>query len=311
LLDADSAENGINEPINMSAKVLVFGANGQVGRALINERRRDIILGFDHAAVDICDTTAVARVLRECPPVALVNAAAYTNVDRAETEPNEVMRINRDGAANLARHAASAGVPFIHISTDYIFDGSKRKPYRENDPIAPLSTYGLSKAKSEYEVRRVCPQHIILRTSWVYSPYGTNFVRTMLHLAAERSVLQVVDDQTGCPTAAADIADAIAAILAATRQPNFTDWGTYHYCGRDIVSWFGFANVIFELAGRCGQRSPQLVPISAAAYPTAARRPAYSVLATDKIEGTFGIAPRQLRESLGECMDVLFKNPHA
>jgi dTDP-4-dehydrorhamnose reductase len=289
------------------AKVLVFGAGGQVGRALTS-RIGDTSLGFDRAAVDVCDAGAVAQALREYPGAAVVNAAAYTAVDRAETEQNEAMRVNRDGAANLARLAAAAGVPFIHISTDYIFDGSKRKPYCENDPIAPLSTYGLSKAKSEDEVRRACPRHIILRTSWVYSPYSTNFVRTMLHLAAERSELQVVNDQTGCPTAAADIADAIAAILAATRQPNFTDWGTYHYCGRDIVTWFGFANVIFELAGRYGQRRPQLVPISTAAYPTAARRPAYSVLATGKIEGIFSIAPRQLRESLGECMDVLFKN---
>jgi len=268
----------------------------------------DISLGFDHTALDICDTAAVARVLRECPPVALVNAAAYTNVDTAETEPNEAMRVNRDGAANLARHAALAGVDFIHLSTDYVFDGSKQKPYRENDHIAPLNTYGLSKAEGEDAVRRACPRHIILRTSWVYSPYGTNFVRSMLRRAAERSELQVVDDQTGCPTAAADIADAISTILAATRKPNFTDWGTYHYCGRDIITWFGFANVIFELAGRYGQRSPKLLPISTAAYPTVGRRPAYSVLGTDKIEGTFGIAPRQLRESLGECMHVLFKN---
>jgi dTDP-4-dehydrorhamnose reductase len=291
----------------MGAKVLVFGATGQVGRAL-TARTRDVTLGFDHAAVDICDAAAVARVLCECPGAAVVNAAAYTAVDRAEIEPSEAMRVNRDGAANLARLASSARVPLIHISTDYVFDGSKQKPYRENDPIAPLSTYGLSKAESEDAVRRACPRHIILRTSWVYSPYGTNFVRTMLRLAAERSEIQIVNDQTGRPTAAADIADAISAILAATRQPNFTDWGTYHYCGRDIVTWFGFANVIFELAGRYGQRRPQLVPISTAAYPTAARRPAYSVLATSKIEDTFSIAPRQLRESLGECMDVLFTN---
>ena len=291
----------------MGAKVFVFGATGQVGRAL-TARTGDVTLGFDHAAVDICDAAAVARVLRECPGAAVVNAAAYTAVDRAEIEPSEAMRVNRDGAANLARLASSARVPLIHISTDYVFDGSKQKPYRENDPIAPLSTYGLSKAESEDVVRRACPQHIILRTSWVYSPYGTNFVRTMLRLAADRSEIQIVDDQTGRPTAAADIADAIAAIVAATRQPNFTSWGTYHYCGRDIVTWFGFANIIFELAGRHGQRRPQLVPISTAAYPTAARRPAYSVLATDKIEKTFGIAPRRLRESLSDCLDVFSKN---
>ena len=294
----------------MEAKVLVFGANGQVGRELTSETR-GITLGFDHASVDICDAAAVHRAIRDYPVAAVVNAAAYTAVDSAESEPTEAMRVNRDGAATLARAATSVGAPFIQISTDYVFDGTKRTPYRENDPIAPLSTYGLSKAEGEHAVRTACPQHVILRTSWVYSPYGTNFVRTMLRLATERSELEIVDDQIGCPTAAADVADAISAILAATRQPNFKDCGTYHYCGRDIITWFGFANVIFELAGRYGQRSPQLLPISTAAYPTVARRPAYSVLGTDKIEGTFGIAPRQLRESLCDCLNVLFRNRRA
>jgi dTDP-4-dehydrorhamnose reductase len=292
------------------AKVLVFGATGQVGRAL-TARKGDMTLGFDHAAVDICDTAAVARVLRECPGAAVVNAAAYTAVDRAETEPSEAMRVNRDGAANLARLAASAGVPFIHISTDYVFDGSKRRPYREDDPIATLNTYGLSKAEGEDVVRRGCPRHVILRTSWIYSPYGTNFVRTILRLAAERSELQIVNDQTGCPTAAADIADTIAAIVAAARDPEFTGWGTYHYCGGDILTWFGFANLIFELARGYGQKWPRIVPITTAAYRTAARRPAYSVLATDKIESVFRIKPRPLRKSLSDCLDAVFLNRRA
>src|SRR5689334_8563700 len=140
----------------MKAKVLVFGANGQVGRALTS-RISDTALGFDHSTIDICDPAAVARVLRDCPPAAVVNAAAYTAVDRAESESSEAIRVNRDGAANLARAIALAGVPFIHISTDYVFDGTKQKPYRENDPIAPLSTYGLSKAEGEDAVRRACP----------------------------------------------------------------------------------------------------------------------------------------------------------
>lgn len=294
-------------PTAMEAKVLVFGANGQVGRELTS-KARETTLGFDHVAVDICDAAAVGRALRDHPTTAVVNAAGYTAVDRAESEPGEVIRVNRDGAATLAHAAASVGVPFIQISTDYVFDGTKRTPYREDDPIAPLSIYGLSKAEGENAVQRACPQHVILRTAWVYSPYGTNFVRTMLRLAAERTELQVVDDQTGCPTAAADIAATIAAIVATIRQPGFTDWGTYHYCGRDVVTWFGFANLIFEVAAIYGQKTPRLAPVSTAAYPTAAPRPAYSVLAMDKLERTFRIAPRPLRESLRECMDVLFKD---
>ena len=289
----------------MCANMLVFGANGQVGRALTGHTAT---LGFAHADVDICDTTAVDCVLRAHPGTAVVNAAAFTAVDRAESEPSEAVRVNTEGAANLARGAASAGAPFIHISTDYVFDGSKQSPYREHDPIGPLGIYGLSKAKSEEAVRRACPRHVILRTSWVYSPYGTNFVRTMLRLAGERSELQIVDDQIGCPTAAADIADAISTIVAAVRQPGFERWGIYHYCGKDIVTWFGFANLIFELASGYGQNKPRLLPIPTASYPTSARRPAYSVLATDKIESTFGIRPRPLRESLTDCLDVLLKN---
>jgi dTDP-4-dehydrorhamnose reductase len=288
----------------MSANVLVFGANGQVGRALTAHTAS---LGFAHADIDICNVTAVDRVVRAHPGATVVNAAAYTAVDRAESEPREAVRVNTKGAANLARAAASAGAPLIHISTDYVFDGSKQSPYREDDPIAPLGIYGLSKAKSEEAVRRACPQHVILRTSWVYSPHGTNFVRTMLRLAGERSELQIVDDQIGCPTAAADIADAISAIVAAFRQPGFEPWGIYHYCGKDTVTWFSFANLIFELASVYGQNKPRLVPIPTASYPTPARRPAYSVLSTDKIESTFGIRPRPLRESLSHCLDVLLK----
>ena len=166
----------------MQRKILVFGANGQIGRALIGGAPQ-LTAGLDRSIADICSEDDVRRAVRDHPPLAIVNAAAYTAVDKAEAEPEQALRVNRDGAAVLAAAAAAADVPFIHISTDYVFDGTKRTPYREDDPIAPLGAYGLSKAEGERAVRGICAKHVILRTSWVYSPYGTNFVRTMLRLA--------------------------------------------------------------------------------------------------------------------------------
>jgi dTDP-4-dehydrorhamnose reductase len=291
----------------MQRKLLVFGANGQVGREIAS-RARGLAVGFDRASVDICVEAAVRQAVRDHPPAAIVNAAAYTAVDRAETEPDAALRINRDGAAVLAETASSAGVPFIHLSTDYVFDGTKRTPYREFDPIAPLGAYGLSKAEGESAVRSWCPRHIILRTGWVYSAHGTNFVSTMLRLANERAELRIVDDQTGCPTAAADLADAILAITASAEKTNFSAWGTYHYRGADVLTWYGFACRIFQTAAEYGHKVPRLVPITTLDYPTPARRPAYTVLAMEKIEVTFGIRPRPLGDSLSECLGELLRD---
>lgn len=288
----------------MPRKILIFGAGGQLGRELVNLAGAAAI-GLDRAAVDISDECAVRQAVRDHGPGAIVNAAGYTAVDRAETEPGEAFSVNRDGAGILAAAAAFAGIPCIHFSTDYVFDGTKRTPYREDDPIVPLGIYGASKAAGEDAVRSVCPRHIIVRTSWVYSPYGSNFVRTMLRLGAERPELGIVDDQIGCPTAAADLASATVAMLTEIDRPSFASWGTYHYRGGDIVTWYGFAGLIFDLAAARGQSTPRVIPIDTANYPTPAKRPAYSVLATDKLETTFGIHSRPLRTSLDECLDVL------
>ncbi len=288
----------------MQRKILVFGANGQIGREILGQAG-DRAVGFDHASVNICNAGSVAQAVHAHPPAAIVNAAAYTSVDKAETETEAAFRVNRDGAAVLAAAARAARVPIIHISTDYVFDGTKKAPYREDDPVAPLNVYGLSKASGEDAVRSICPSHVILRTSWVYSPHGANFVRTMLRLAADRPELRIVDDQTGCPTSAADIAGVIMAIVTQIADPGFTSWGTYHYRDADVVTWYGFARLIFEGATKYGQEAPRLVPIDTASYPTAARRPAYSVLAIEKLETTFGIRPRPLREALGECLTAL------
>ena len=288
----------------MQRRILVFGANGQVGCELIRQAR-DAAVGFDRASVDISDAAAVKRAIGEHPPSAIVNAAGYTAVDQAETDSDAALRANRDGAAVLAEAASSAKVPLVQISTDYVFDGAKRTPYREADPVAPLNVYGLSKEAGEQVVRSACTQHLILRTSWVFSPYGRNFVRAMLRLGAECAELQVVDDQTGCPTSAADLSSAILAVLAKSAEPGFDAWGTYHYRGGDILTWHGFAKLIFGQATRYGHAVPRLTPVDTASFPSKAKRPAYSVLCTDRFTHTFGIEPRPLRDSLGECLDVL------
>ena len=290
----------------MRPTLLVLGVGGQVGRAL-SEAAPSRVLGLTHAELDICNETTVEEAIRRFRPNTIINAAAFTAVDRAETESGEAFRVNRDGARVVALAAAAANIRLIHLSTDYVFDGQSRVPYTESDPVRPLSVYGSSKEEGERAVRDVSHEHVILRSAWVYSPYGTNFVRTMLRLGSERSELGIVDDQTGCPTAAADIATAILAIVDAVERQGFNGWGTYQYVGADAVTWYGFAKLIFETAKRFGRQVPRLHPINTAEYPTAAPRPAYSVLSTEKLEHTFGIRPRPLRESLSECLERLLK----
>src|SRR4029078_3175884 len=288
----------------MQRRILVFGANGQVGRAILRQAG-DAAIGFDRASVDISEAASVRRAMLEHPASASVNAAGYTAVNQAETDKDAALRANRDGAAVLVAAASSAEVPLVQISTDYGFDGAKRTPYREDDPVAPLNVYGLSKEAGERLVRSTCRQHLILRTSWVFSPHGANFVRNMLQLGAERGELKVVDDQTGCPTSAADLAGAILAVLAKAAEPGFGAWGTYHYRGGDILTWHGFARLIFEQAACYGDATPPITPIDTAGFPSKANRPAYSVLSTEKLTSTFGIEPSPLRDSLHECLDVL------
>jgi dTDP-4-dehydrorhamnose reductase len=258
------------------SKIMVFGAGGQVGRHLIEigSRRGRAMVGLAHSEVDICDPAAVAAAIAAHQPAAIVNAAAYTAVDKAESDPDRAFWVNRDGAAIVAEAAAGTELPLVHISTDYVFDGTAREPYREDDPVNPQGAYARSKEAGERAVRSAHERHLILRTSWVYGPFGSNFLRTMLRLGAERSEIGVVDDQIGCPTATADIAAAILAMVDQAEPDNFAGWGTYHYAGLDAVTWHGFAAMIFAEAATLGRKTPRLRPIATADYPTAAPRPA-------------------------------------
>jgi len=284
--------------------VLLTGGSGQIGSALRRSAPPGMeLVAPDRATLDLADPAALARMVASRPWAAVVNAAAYTAVDRAESDAVAAWQANALAPAALAAATHAAGIPLIHISTDYVFDGAKTAPYVEDDPIAPLGVYGASKEGGEQAVRTGNPRHIILRTAWVVSPDGANFVRTMLRLGAERPELRVVADQHGCPTAASDIAGAILAVIAQLG----TVWGTYHFVNDGAATWYDLAQAVFDRAAGHGLPQPTVTPITTADYPTPARRPANSRLSTDRIRGTFGIEPRPWRTAIDEIVDQLLK----
>jgi dTDP-4-dehydrorhamnose reductase len=266
------------------------------------------LCAFDHAAVDITRPEAVAAALDAAHPELVINLAAYTAVDRAESEPDAAQAVNCTAAANVAADCARRGTPLIHLSTDYVFDGDKTGAYVEDDPVNPLGVYGRTKEAGERAVREALPRHVILRTSWVYGAFGQNFVKTMLRLGGERPALRVVADQRGSPTAAADIAAALVAVAARLGEPD-PPWGTYHFAGGGVTTWHGFAVAIFELAAPRLGRAPRVEPIATADYPTAARRPANSVLDCAKIARAFGVAAPPWRQSLARVVAELVERP--
>jgi dTDP-4-dehydrorhamnose reductase len=289
--------------------ILVAGKTGQLARCLAQgaRRRGTALMALGRPELDLSRPDAVARTVEAHAPRAIVNAAAYTAVDKAEAEPALAMAVNRDGAGALAAAAAGLGVPFIHVSTDYVFDGRKDAAYVEEDAPCPLGAYGRSKLAGEAAVRAACPAGVILRTAWVYSPFGQNFVTTMLRLALTREKVQVVDDQHGAPTAAFDLADAILDLVEQfAAAPHDRDaGGIYHLAGDGETTWHGFAAAIFAGWAWRGRRVPALEPISTAQYPTAARRPANSRLDCGKIARAFGLRLPPWRSSLERCLDEL------
>ena len=285
-------------------RVLVTGATGQVGSEVVSAMHR---LGHDviapgRSGLDLMQPSQVEHRVTLLVPDWIINCAAYTQVDRAESELEQAMTVNRDSAAALARVAAARNARLLHISTDFVFDGSQSRPYREDDLPNPLGVYGRSKLEGEQAVREALPGAVILRTAWVYGVHGHNFVKTMLRIAGEGRPLRVVDDQTGTPTWARDIAGAITALVQADAS------GLFHYTNAGSVSWCGFAGAILSAAAQAGFeiRTQAVEPITTADYPTPARRPAYSVLDTGKIQAQLGLSIPDWRDSLMTMLGELY-----
>ena len=289
-------------------RIIVTGAGGQVGWELV--RRAPLlgheVLAWDVAELDISDATAVDVALAASGADVLINAAAYTAVDKAEQEPALAFAVNRDGPAHLAAACQRLQIPLLHISTDYVYDGSKAGPWLESDAPAPLGVYGASKLAGDEAVRQILPRHLILRVSWVFGVHGHNFVKTMLRLAREREELRVVADQQGCPTFAGDIADVLLELAGRSAEIDARDaWGIYHYGGAPLTSWHGFASAIVASA-RARETLPvqRVTAIATTDYPTPARRPLNSVLDCSKLADRFGIRPRPWQAGLDALLDA-------
>ncbi|ACB97058.1 dTDP-4-dehydrorhamnose reductase [Beijerinckia indica] len=289
------------------APILVFGAGGQLGQEVMAQgsARGLPVQGVKRAEADIGDAAAVTAAIESRKPRLILNAAAFTAVDKAESEPEAAHLANVVGIEILAKAAARFDVPLVHISTDYVFDGSKQGAYVESDPIKPLGVYGATKAEGEARLRAAAPKHIILRTAWVFGPYGANFLKTMLRLAGERDLLRVVADQRGCPTATADIAAAVFAIDQALDAPAADLWGTYHFAGADATTWHAFADAIVEAQTRWSGRRPKVEAITTQDYPTPAKRPQNSELNSGLFAATFGYRAAPLAERIAETLASL------
>lgn len=282
-------------------KILITGARGQLGRELSaqGQSRGCRVQAPPEDDLDITDLEKVDRVIDLHQPDLVINTAAYTQVDKAESEETLTFEVNKTGCVNLARICAKNQIPLVHISTDYVFNGQKGTPYLETDPISPLGVYGRSKAEGEIEIRKHLKEHIILRTSWLYGIYGQNFVKTMLNLATIKPKIQVVSDQYGSPTNSADLALAILTLSDRLQSGFDIAWGTYHYCGRGVISWHTFAEKIMELAHlHEGLPTARVEPVATADYPTRAERPVYSALDCGRISKQFGIKPQPWQKSL-------------
>jgi dTDP-4-dehydrorhamnose reductase len=291
-------------------RILVAGGTGQLAQSLIEASAQRVgweLTAVGRPALDLHAPLSLARAIAAVRPHVVVNAAAYTAVDRAESEPDLAFAINRDGAGALAKAAADHGLPIVHISTDYVFDGRKPGSYVESDGTAPQGIYGRSKLAGEEQVAAANPRSIILRTAWVYSPFGSNFVKTMLRLAVERPELRVVADQRGNPTYAPHLADAILAILPVLVEapPGGGPWGVYHAAGQGDTTWHGLAQEVMAAAAVHGRPSVPVRAISTEEYSTPARRPANSRLSCGTLARVFGITLPPWGEGVRQCVERL------
>jgi len=283
-------------------KVLVTGCQGQVGTELmaLAESYHCEAVGFDFDTLDITDEKAVQLAISRVNPDAVINAAAYTAVDKAEDELEAAKAVNATAVGYLAQACADLDIPLVHISTDYVFDGNKKDAYIESDAVSPLGVYGETKLEGEALVQSLCEKYYVLRTSWVFSAHGNNFVKTMLRLAAEREELGIVADQYGKPTSAREIANTIYTLLTHDKKA----WGIYHIAQPEATSWHGFATAIFDEARDQGMelKISQLDSIETADYPMLAKRPANSELNCDKLEKTFGLQIKPWKASLSQVV---------
>jgi dTDP-4-dehydrorhamnose reductase len=311
------AETPVTEKPHSGPRILIVGNAGQLGREL--ERS---FAGYGHVtgvnratpdfAVDLSDAESLRTVVRKAAPDVILNAAAYTAVDRAESEPELAHAVNAAAPAVLAEEARTRRALLVHYSTDYVFDGTKREPWTEDDPVNPLSVYGASKLAGEQAIAAAGGKHLIFRTSWVYGPHGKNFLLTMLRLGRERDKLSIVNDQFGAPTTSLELADATRKIVEGVLNGNHgkpAEWtGIYHMTCAESTSWFGFAQAIFtRAAAKLSAKMPELTPIPSEAYPTPAKRPRNSVLSNEKLAQRFGVQLASWSTALDNVIDELAK----
>ena len=288
-------------------KILITGRNGQLATALgALADNESVTLGRDK--LDISDRDSVRHAINATDPNVIINAAAYTAVDKAETDERSAFAVNEMGPRFLAEASAERSIPIIHVSTDYVFSGTKPAPYTEEDPVAPTGVYGKSKLAGEEAVRVTNPKHLILRTAWVYSATGHNFVKTMLRLASDRDRINVVDDQQGNPTYAPHLGAAIIGLVSEVFEIDASGpWGTYHLTGSGATTWCGLAREVFAQSKAVGGPSAVAVPIATADYPTPAARPANSQLDCSKFRKTFGSELPDWRDGVAECISQLYR----
>jgi len=282
------------------SKIVVFGASGQLGNCLkkvAGEKGIDNIYFPPESEANILDKEALKGVFEQCQPAFAINCAAYTAVDKAEDEIDLARKINKTGAENLAEACKAYNTKFIHISTDFVFKGDQAHPLVETDIAEPISVYGLTKLEGEQDIERLMDEYFIIRTSWLYSEFGNNFVKTMLRLGSERDLLKIIADQVGTPTYGIDLAACVLDIITS----GSTAYGIYHYSNEGVTSWYDFAKGIFDLSATV----VKVLPIRTDEYPTKATRPAYSVMDKSKIKTTFGIEIPYWRDSLALCIERL------
>lgn len=292
-------------------RLLIAGWQGQVARSLVEMApgRKDVdACAVGRAALDICEAKSIERALSAISPTVVINSAAYTAVDKAESDVERAFALNRDGARLLAEASAKRGIPIIHLSTDYVFDGKKHGPYLEDDETSPATVFGRSKLEGEQAVRAANPKHVILRTSWIFSPAGRNFVKTMLAQASSQPRVRVVEDQRGSPTYAPHLVAAILELASVVSAPGAEGaWGVYHAANTGTTTWRELSEEVFARSRALGGPSAEVEPILSADYPTPAPRPANSQLDCSKLERTFGLALPTWQIGVADCVERILR----